>query len=289
LTWERSFELGPRNEAFSILLHEHDLEEGLDFLLGDPGRLQKQKPWNVRSVIMDNEETWAQAKEMQILSGAIELTTADPFVPMDRLWQPDSMVETVLLPLLQTHQSSNNSSNDYFEIWDLGAGAGRDTCFLAEQLLMHNNSTVNNYQVVAVDQRYWDNHLDAVTQFWKRRRVDHVASCLRMDLNDVDSVLRAMQVRPVRCIFAVRFWNRLLVETICSEASVGTIVAISQFGKAAVGAQWEFEHPNEKHVLERNELQDMFQSPAWSIVHDQVVKDTDHGRTLIQFVAQRVS
>jgi len=50
----------------------------------------------------------------------------------------------------------------------------------------------------------------------------------------------------------------------------------------------------EKHVLERNELCDLFsatpredgESSHWIILHDKVAQDNDHGRTLIQFVAQ---
>jgi len=50
----------------------------------------------------------------------------------------------------------------------------------------------------------------------------------------------------------------------------------------------------EKHVLERNELCDLFSTKAnedgesshWKILHDKVAQDNDHGRTLIQFVAQ---
>jgi hypothetical protein len=51
----------------------------------------------------------------------------------------------------------------------------------------------------------------------------------------------------------------------------------------------------EKHVLERNELAEIFHQSLdsngqvkWRILHDEIVMDSDHGRTLIQFVAQRV-
>ena len=42
----------------------------------------------------------------------------------------------------------------------------------------------------------------------------------------------------------------------------------------------------EKHVLARDELSKMFCSEAgWSVLQDQIVKDSDHGRTLVNFVA----
>jgi hypothetical protein len=84
----------------------------------------------------------------------------------------------------------------------------------------------------------------------------------------------------------------------------GTIIAISHFGKASVNAKWDFLHPKEQHVLDRDELHIMFTSTSniaeitkhhssesqrsWKILHDEVVLDSDYGRTLIQFVAQLV-
>jgi len=56
----------------------------------------------------------------------------------------------------------------------------------------------------------------------------------------------------------------------------------------------------EKHVLERYELRDLFQSivvgvgtdnataSQWKILHDQVALDSDHGRTMIHFVAVKL-
>lgn len=47
-----------------------------------------------------------------------------------------------------------------------------------------------------------------------------------------------------------------------------------------------------KHVLERNELGDLFQqatAATWKVLYDDVAQDSDHGRPLIQFVAQKIS
>jgi hypothetical protein len=57
----------------------------------------------------------------------------------------------------------------------------------------------------------------------------------------------------------------------------------------------------EKHVLERYELRDLFAPQPctagegaevavakWKVLYDQVALDSDHGRTMIHFVAQRL-
>lgn len=38
-------------------------------------------------------------------------------------------------------------------------------------------------------------------------------------------------------------------------------------------------------MLERYELRDMFQGHGWEILHDKVATDSDHGRSMIHFVA----
>jgi hypothetical protein len=41
-------------------------------------------------------------------------------------------------------------------------------------------------------------------------------------------------------------------------------------------------------VLERSELRDLFSEGAgWELVRDEIVLDTDHGRTLVQFIARK--
>jgi hypothetical protein len=53
----------------------------------------------------------------------------------------------------------------------------------------------------------------------------------------------------------------------------------------------------EKHVLERYELRDLFVpqpstaggAATWKVLYDEVALDSDHGRTMIHFVAQRLS
>jgi hypothetical protein len=67
---------------------------------------------------------------------------------------------------------------------------------------------------------------------------------------------------------------------------------LTLFHSSCFGAQ-------EKHVLERYELRDLFvpqpftaggaESVAkWKVLYDEVALDSDHGRTMIHFVAQRL-
>jgi rhodanese-related sulfurtransferase len=170
-----------------------------------------------------------------------------------------------------------------------------------------------------------------------------------MDLRQLLSASQKHQQHPsttitkktyIGCIYAVRYWNKMFVQAIIdaginntctddtdtdsfvdvsSQSSLvlerGTIVAISHFGKPTPDAVWNFPHPKEQHVLERNELRTMFTSTTttttttaatvtkkstmnggtggttrkqrvWNILHDEVVLDSDYGRTLIQFVAR---
>jgi len=248
---------------------------------------------------------------------------------------------------------SQNSSNGRdqaktsIEIWDLGAGSGRDVCFLAEELKYHFLSVEGKeqrtaFRIVAMDQRYRSkrnpqsstnsnsttarlSEQEECQSFWTRRRVGGCIECMEIDLMNSEAqetVLKEMAKRALRrpagsettekrllVIVAVRFWNRSLVENFISQGlkdlihshstqDIGSptiIFAISQFGKPSLGAPWEFEHPKEKHVLERTELSNLFtprdagQSGTWQILHDRVVADSDHGRTLIQFVAESSS
>jgi hypothetical protein len=69
----------------------------------------------------------------------------------------------------------------------------------------------------------------------------------------------------------------------------GTLFALSHFCKPYSGAPWDFDHPKEKSVLERDELKTLFENTKrWQILHNELANDGDHGRTLIRFVAKRL-
>jgi hypothetical protein len=297
---ERSFELPPRQLAFGLLFDCSDapMVSAVRAYFTSVSLGSRQRPWRVTAIVdASRSETWHQA------SALIGLTTTSAAIPSPRLWQPDTLVEHYLWPLLQQQLSTSCTMSEATEIWDLGAGAGRDVCFLAEQLLHYSDRTSNPAilptTVVAFDQRYRNEQRNEALHFFARRGVDAVTRCQQIDLQDVaavlsqiDNVQKRRNVRVV-CVYAVRYWNQLLVEQIAQTNCLrsGTLFAISQFGKSHVGAAWMHQHPKEKHVLERHTLADIFSSPkncsGWTILHDEVVLDSDHGRTLIQFVAQK--
>ena len=316
---ERSFELPPRDVPFAVLLDCRSLDvvkQVLHYLVGKPGL--QHKPWLVTALIDASEpENWEQAKEelnsvwveSSIVVGKLK-EEAPPFLPLPRLWRPDPMIEAILLPLLkqQLVKASERALPGYLEVWDLGSGAGRDVCFLAEELLCfycnkrlwhHDDDMALNHSlpfcVIALDQRYRDSQRHTMEQWMQRRKIEKVTRLERINLQETASILSSIHAaqqegHSLKCLYAVRYWNRSLVEKIAGDRTLlseGTLFAMSHFGKAYRGAAWNHDHPKEKNVLERNELSEIFADDDWEILHDKVVQDSDHGRTLIQFVAQK--
>lgn len=195
-------------------------------------------PWTILGTIDGSDDsTWREADDLGLLC-----KETDDHFPLDRLWEPDSMVAKILMPILCRQATQNER---YIEIWDLGAGAGRDTSFLAEQL---RKASV---RVFAVDQRYrTPTELDVIESFWKRRQVDRLTHAIPLNLNNTSHVLDTIHSHGGRddgvlCLYCVRFWNRTLVEAIATDPRFGpgSIFAISQFSKAYEGQEWSFPHP----------------------------------------------
>ena len=314
---KRSFELPARHVKFSILVPESDLDRAESFLCGS--NRKRSNPWKVVHVLLDTEEFWSKAQDMGMVDRGhkqlqqqqqhkrqrlyqevavldnINTSTSTSRIrrwrPLTRLWQPDPMVETVLFPLLVKVQGENQqpSSNDYpLEVWDLAAGAGRDVAFLAEELFAADKS----YQIIAVDHRYNEKETKIVNDFWDRRGIGDQTSSLKLNLSHWKALEEAMSSaltkNQVAAMFCVRFWKPELVEAIANSTSLpsGVLFGLSHFCKPSAGAPWNFEHPSEKTVLERNQLSDLFQS-QWDVLHDEIALDSDHGRTMIHFVARR--
>lgn len=255
----RLFELPPRQIPLVLWVDETtNLQDTLTLLQGTS---RKQKPWIVDAILHGDP---------------VHRTCPVPgTLPLPRLWDPDRMVEDVLLPILREAPAA-------LEVWDLGAGVGRDVVFLAE--------TLRDRPVVAIDQRY-AKEAEPFLEFCQRRQVSQWTRCRAVRLEQTDefqSILEQSFVQ-VGCFYAVRFWNKSLIRCILDCASMlqdGTILAISHFGKETPDSNWPHAHPNSKQVLERYELRDMVHGTDWHICCDRVVTDSDHGRTLIQFVAQ---
>ena len=270
---ERSFELPARHVEFDMLLPPSDLEVAQNFLLGtnnNKGGERPKKPWKIRHVLLDTPELWETAKSLGI-SGQHAANFPSP-----RLWEPDAMVQNVLLPLLLKQESPLRG-----EIWDLASGAGRDVVFLAEEL----KAAQKPYTVVALDHRYNAKQTNIVTSFFQRRGIEAETKCIRMDLSKWDDVKERITPR-LSALYMVRFWKPAFVEALAnSNLPENTLFGISHFCKPHEGASWEFDHPSERTVLERNQLSQLFCS--WNILYDEIDLDSDHGRTMIHFVAQK--
>jgi hypothetical protein len=254
----RLFELPPRQVPLFLWVDGATTDFG-DVLNLLQGTARKQKPWIIEG----------------ILRGDLDPKACSVPETSPRLWDPDSMVESVLLPLLKETSAA-------LEVWDLGAGVGRDVVFLAE--------TLRDRTIVAIDQRYLKQS-QPFLEFCQRRQVSQWTRCRAVRLDPISEFRNILQESwdKVGCFYAVRFWNKALFRCILDAAPLiqnGTIVAISHFGKATPDSDWPHIHPNSKQVLERYELRDMVEGTAWKIRCDRVVTDSDHGRTLIQFVAQ---
>jgi len=319
---------------------------------------QSRKPWKVKQVLQDCEETWIDAHKLCLLSTSNDATNSNNIVPLSRLWKPDPMVETILLPLLKrriddqlkatTDIVANNkvtieinsspmmslpqtASSSY--VWDLGSGAGRDVCFLAEELKFHilsskvmqqkqESSSSSHAEII----RFVgiDNHKGSARRclpLWKRRHVGHMTEARLVDLNNIElfhdyivneqqsysnikseeqktlstnnySSVVSKNYGSILCIYAIRFLNRKLINYIIGDTCPlmkGTLFAMSHFSKRHEDSSWDFDHPKELHVLNRYELTQTFDnSGKWKVLHDEICEDGDHGRTLVQFVAERL-
>ena len=190
------------------LRHWQQELESVLFPHANTNRRRMADPCRIISVINANcAETWKQAAACGIsihtntddnhnnnivLDKPVVMTQLPLFRPEPRLWQPDPLIEHVLLPLLKqelaaagaesAHPKRDHNHNipqvdqptppdhhrddvstttppatTFYEIWDLGSGVGRDVAFLAEELLRHSSTTTTTtplFRVVGLDQRY---------------------------------------------------------------------------------------------------------------------------------------
>jgi len=185
---ERSGELPPRNVEFAILIpaRQHDAS---DDQLEDKRRREYEEivaffgatiskatqmsrtPWSVRQIVLESSselhsgsDVWQDAAELNVLTENGEHL----MYPSPRLWQPDALVRNDLLPLM--HHALEEYDHDSvsatpLQVWDLGSGAGRDLCFLAEELKSwwvrrlttaqqeNNNKTIGLFQTRGVTKK----------------------------------------------------------------------------------------------------------------------------------------
>jgi hypothetical protein len=276
---ERCYELPPRHIVFALLIPETSSIASCEELLLGARRKSPQKPWLVPyAILASDSNNWQQAASLGLLKEGLQLSPGF-FRAMPRLWEPDPMVALILLPiLLENAMQYRDKAHDgdgtvvkTSEIWDLGAGSGRDVCYLAEQLREQlrlpkaeaesesSNASASSIKVVGMDQRYQQTVAtnEECNHFYKRRGVGDMTACRRVRLEDWDEfsgelkrIINRQNNGRVLCLFAVRFWNRPLVEQLVSSPLIapGTIFAISQFGKPSPDATWDFAHPKVRNT-----------------------------------------
>ena len=248
LSGERSCELPPRHVEFAILVPTGFDRLQLDdffFATQSKATAQSRKPWLVRQIIQEDGGMWDEAKQMGIVSlsngGGIEF-------PLPRLWKPDHMIEHILLPLLSQKFSDGN---DDFVVYDLGSGAGRDVCFISEEMkhLADTKDLRRKIKVVG-----FDNHKGSGRRskpLWKNRMVDDVTESRLVNLKNMEVFAKNIKDASgtLGCIYAIRYLNRRMLDHIASNSSLesGCIFAMSHFCKEK-GAAWDWDHPKVRGI-----------------------------------------
>ena len=251
ISGERSCEMPPRNQSFGILLEKIDDNSEqqdndkllLEFFFADKSKAthQSRKPWTVHALLIATSELWEESKVLGIhqpLNHQSTPTSNLPF-PLPRLWQPDPLISSLLWPILESQMSCQKKYYDC-AIWDLGSGAGRDACYIAENVKLCGWT---HCRVVGLD-----NHKASAKRcepFWRRRNVAEIAQSRNVNLNNLELVEELIKQDNVACFYAVRFLNRKLLAYLAHESNLkpGTVFAMSYFCKPSDGAEWKFEHP----------------------------------------------
>ena len=271
---ERACELPPRHLKFAILIpnqyaqsfllnndHNDDCPiHKLFFASKSKSTLQSRIPWQVKQVLIDDKKLWKEASDMGLVTVRRNNSDYVSFMKLPRLWKPDPLLVTDILPLLKTwmlHQDTTTQQDSlYGLVWDLGCGAGRDVCYLAEEmkeiqynsLLLHakqqqqqgqgqhqKNQFTRSIHIVGVD-----NHKGSEKRcqlLWTNRNVHDVTESIIWDLNKLHLV-RQLLMNPMShlqnlqhqtkqinkpdivCIYAVRYLSRKLFSYIANSHSV---------------------------------------------------------------------
>ena len=240
LSGERSCELPPRHVEFAILIPRHFAQQFLEcsddceihqlfFASMSKSTLQSRKPWLVRQILIDCDALWKDASELGLVKSCNrECTTS--FQRLPRLWKPDP-ITTNILPILK-EWTIKEDINRIGLVLDLGSGAGRDVCYLAEEL--------KQYQCTQQQQRSYsihvvgiDNHKGSAKRcipLWKNRKVDDITHSVLLDLNKLHQVRSTLmdtskllppqpmqQQSEIICLYAIRFLNRKLLSYIANS------------------------------------------------------------------------
>ena len=307
---ERSCELPPRNMPFAVMLSSKSrfsVKDVHQFFFSTTSKStgQSRVPWMLKQIIVADEDEkdgnvfWEELKAMKLL----EEGDNNVSLPL-RLWKPDPLVQDVLLPILIEYvrewskkQDSEHKSSIIGEVWDLGSGAGRDVCFLAEevQYFCRNELKLDQCPLLFVG---IDNHKGSAKRcqpLWEHRGVATITESRLTNLKKVDLIEASLdkllsQQRQLVLCYAVRFLNRPLLEYIAENKHIimnGMTFAISHFCMKEDGI-WEFDHPKAQSVLKFDELSHIFSDNfSWNSTHHELALDADAGRTMIKYTTKK--
>ena len=164
LNGERSCELPPRHVEFAILVPSQYAQTFLDgcskihqlfFASQSKSTLQSRKPWLVMQILIEEKSLWKDAGELGLIQRYDRRSSSRDgiFLCLPRLWKPDPLVSSVIFPLLKDWimwpmKSDSLKPSGIGLVLDLGSGAGRDICYLAEELKeFQQTATSTMYEV----------------------------------------------------------------------------------------------------------------------------------------------
>ena len=333
----RCIELPPRNVEFDVIYPDTDNDEVFNYFNQTvrPSSGTSQKPWAVRNSVIGSRSFFDKCRMgisacdgsfITKVVGVIE--DVKSVRPGPRLWRPDTMVESLLFPLLrgklsviqQTSQQSAEAHRLY--VMDLGCGAGRDVAFLAEEAskvwsLTNSSMALDEVlSVVGIDSH--KKTFKRCNPLWESRGVSRITRLERLNLkNEVEfDSLVARLGGAVDLMYSVRFLSRSLVSRISRGSYVrpGGHFLMSHFITESDGS-FPYDHPTIHDVLELGELERAFgvycgnsdidstdskakpgeqdddqeAAPSgWRLVQSIIVRDNDFGRPLCQFCVQKV-
>ena len=312
LSGERACELPPRHVEFAILVPSTYTDlfssrnsqcsiHNLFFASKSSATQQSRKPWLVRQVILETEHLWNEERLRNNIKSSTDKScenrsSALSFHPLPRLWKPDPLVSSGLLPLLKQYCHQRTPCT----VFDLGSGAGRDVCYLAEETKAFYHNSILQQQAKEQNNKLQydqfplhfvgvDNHKGSARRcepLWRNHMIDDITTSHLLNLNKLDSVndcftntlfndqtAKNEKIQPAVFIYAIRFLNRKLLSYIANSASrnddidherpplclpIGTIMAISHFCKPTKTSEWNFDHPKVSNVLDRDELNTLF-------------------------------
>lgn len=272
---KRACELPPRHLNFAILIPNQYAQPFLDknddcpihdlfFASQSKSTLQSRIPWQVTQVLIDDEKLWKEASDMGLETtnprrrdnnNEIDILSFSSFTKIPRLWKPDPLLVSDILPVLTNWMLDEDTSTVaaphnslYGLIWDLGCGAGRDVCYLAEEmkeihsLLRHPaKQQQQEAQQIQLTRSIYivgvDNHKGSEERtqlLWTNRNVHDITESITWDLNKLHLV-RQLFMNPMRylqklhqkqpmkpdilCIYAIRYLNRKLFSYIANSHS----------------------------------------------------------------------